>query len=91
MNAIGSMHSKPKRDGFSSRDLVERTKAIKEVHEWSIAAGTAGLSLRCDLTDFIGAVEQLDPSDSLFWQRVYTLIGLEYSVAKKRSFWSWFS
>jgi hypothetical protein len=30
----------------------------------------AGLSLRGEICDFIATVEQLDPSEPLYWQRV---------------------
>jgi hypothetical protein len=61
------------------------------VHEWATKAGIAGSLLRGDLTEFIAAVEQFDLDESLYWQRVCTLVGLEYSPTTKRSFWDWFS
>jgi hypothetical protein len=67
-----------------------------EVGNWKINAGTAGLTLRHELEAFIESVQQYEPTDPIFWQRVYTLAGLEYSTPakpayKKRSFWDWFS
>lgn len=44
-----------------------------------------------EMEEFIAAVRGLDSSDPLYKQRIYTMIGLEYSPPKKRSFWSRFS
>lgn len=40
-----------------------------------------------EMEQFINEVHRLDLDDPLFHQRVYTMIGLEYSPSKKRSFW----
>lgn len=48
------------------------------------------LTIQQELQDFIDEVGRLDKEDQLFHQRVYTLIGLEYSPEKKQSFWNIF-
>ena len=91
LNAVSSDFSPQKRVGLSPEQFMERAKAIGEVHEWTTTAQIAGISLSRELSDFVAAVELFDPSDQLYWQRVYTLAGVEYSVTKKHSFWNWFS
>lgn len=71
--------------------LSELRKSFHEAAEWSDRAAAAGYSLRIKLSHFIETVRQFDPTDPLFWQRVYTLAGLEYPAAKKRSFGDWFA
>ncbi|MEQ1751821.1 MAG: hypothetical protein ABL974_20535 [Prosthecobacter sp.] len=77
-------------------EFRKQSQIMGEVLNWTTNAMMAGLTLRSELTAFIESVQQLDPRDSLFWQRVYTLAGLEYSAPakpapKKRTFWDWFS
>jgi hypothetical protein len=78
LNTITTNTSPAERASLSMKDFTERMVAMKEVHEWATQAMLAGLSLRCGLSDFVAAVEKFDPTDSLYWQRVYTLAGLEY-------------
>jgi hypothetical protein len=70
------------RAAVAAEDLIERANAAREVHKWATNAAIAGSSLRGELSEFIGAVEEFDPVDSLYWQRVYTLAGLEYPATK---------
>ena len=86
LNMTSYKFSPAARAGLAPEDFIARSKAAGEVHDWTIAAHIAGSSLRGQLSDFIAAVEQFDPADSIFWQRVYTLAGLEYSPMRKRSF-----
>ena len=72
--------------GLSAEEFKAAFNAIREVDDWALNATLAGSSLRRDLSDFIATVEQFDPTDPLYWQRVYTLAGLEYPVTKKHSF-----
>lgn len=77
-------------------EFRKQSQIIDEVHNWTTNAMAAGLTLRSQLTAFIESVQQFELRDLLFWQRVYTLAGLEYSAPakpapKKRSFWDWFS
>lgn len=90
LNAISGDFSPQKRVGLSTEQFMERAKAIGEVHEWTTTAQIAGIALSRELSDFVAAVEFFDPSDKLYWQRVYTLVGLEYSVSKRQPFWSRF-
>jgi hypothetical protein len=90
LNATTHGFSPAERAGLSTEDFITRAKAVGEVHEWTTSAHIAGSSLRDELSDFIAAVQKFDPADSLFWQRVYTLVGLEYSPPKKRSFLDFF-
>jgi hypothetical protein len=91
LNTIQSDFSPAKRAGLSPEEFMTRSLALVEVHDWTGTAMFAGTSLRGELSDFIATVEEFDPSDHLYWQRVYTLAGIEYSVAKKRSIRAWFS
>lgn len=90
INAISGDFSPEKRVGLSPEQFMARAKAVGEVHEWTTTAQIAGIALSRELSDFVTAVELFDRSDKLYWQRVYTLAGLEYSVPKKWSFWSRF-
>lgn len=45
-----------------------------------------GLKPRGQLETFIDEVQALDPDDHLFYQRVFTIAGVEYSPEKK-TFW----
>jgi hypothetical protein len=78
--------SPAERIGLSEEDFDAREKAAGEAHEWALKAATAGLGLRLELRHLVAAVEKLDPADSLFWQRVYTLAALEYSPIRECSF-----
>ena len=91
LNTTSRRFSRQERGNLSTEEFLARVKADQEVHEWALNASIAGSSLRGELSDFIAAVEHFDPADLLFWQRVYTLVGLEYVAPKKRSFWNWFS
>lgn len=76
---------------LSTDDYAAKVNVYMEAQRWATSANIAGLAVRSDLSNFIAAVEQFDPDDSLYWQRVYTLAGLEYSPSKKRSFFDLFS
>jgi hypothetical protein len=91
LNAISRSFSPTERAGLATEDFMARTKAVGAMHEWTTNAGIADSSLRDELSDFIATVEEFDPADPLYWQRVYTLVGLEYSPTKKRTFWGLFS
>jgi hypothetical protein len=91
LNTTSRSFSPEERVGLSTEDFMTRATAVREVHRWTMNAHIAGSSLRGELSDFIAAVEQFDPADSLFWQRVYTLAGLEYPPTRKRSFLDLFS
>jgi hypothetical protein len=64
----------------ATEDLIQRANAAREVHKWALNAAKAGLALRCELSDFIAAVKQFDPADTSYWQRVYSLAGLDDDV-----------
>jgi hypothetical protein len=92
INAIkNNSRREMKRKDLPAQDFIKHAEALKEVHDFSISADIAGLALSGELADFIATVEQLNPQDPIYYQRVYTLIGIEYSPPKKRSFWNWFS
>jgi hypothetical protein len=91
LNATSQSFSPAARASLATEEFIARAKAFGDVHEWTTNTHVEGASLRAELSDFIAAVEQFDWTDSLYWQRVYTLVGLEYSPAKKRSFWDLFS
>ncbi len=91
LNTTSRSFSPAERAGLATEAFIARAKAAGEVHEWAQNAHVAGSMLWGELSDFIAAVEQFDPADSLFWQRVYTLAGLEYSPTRKRSFLDLFS
>jgi hypothetical protein len=63
------------RAGQESRDLDE------------FRATSDGLGLRLEFEEYLSSVEGLDLSDPIFFQRVYTLIGLEYTPPRKLKFW----
>jgi hypothetical protein len=89
LNTIKNNFSSANRVGLSTRDFMERDKASEEVHDWSFNALATGAGLRRELADFITAVELFDQNDPLYWQRVYTLAGLDYPPATKQSSWGW--
>ena len=91
LNATSRSFSLAERAGLATEDFIARVKAVGDVHEWTTNAHIAGASLRGELSDFITAVEQFDPADLFYWQRAYTLAGVEYCPAKKRSFLDLFS
>ena len=88
LNTTNCSFSPAQRTELTTEDFMARAKAVGAVHEWTTNAQIAGSSLRSELSDFVATVEQFDPEDPLFWQRVYTLAGLEYPPARKRSFWN---
>jgi hypothetical protein len=45
-----------------------------------------GSDIRQEMDDFIAEVKTWDADEPLFHQRVYTLIGLEYSPAIEKKF-----
>lgn len=75
LNTTNRNYSAAEGDSPTTEDFIARAKVVGEVHEWSMNARIAGSSLRCELSDFVAAVEQFDPTDSLYWQRVHTLAG----------------
>jgi hypothetical protein len=83
LNTIRRSFSPAARVGLAREEFIARAKAVREVDEWATNAVIAGLSLRRELSEFIAAVEQFDTTDSLYWQRVYTLAGLEHSPTRK--------
>lgn len=85
LNTIKNNFSAANRVGLSDQEFSERSEAIQEVHEWTRDALTAGAGLRSELADFIKTVKQFDQDDPLYWQRVYTLVGLAYSPAMEHS------
>jgi hypothetical protein len=91
LNATSRSFSPTERAPVTTEDFIDRAKAVGDMHEWTTTAQIAGWSLRGELSDFIATVEEFDPEDPLYWQRVYTLVGLEYSPTRKRSLWDLFS
>lgn len=91
INMMCRRSSQKESNDLSTEEFIARAKADVVMHEWMMQAQIRGLSLRSDLSDFIARVEKFEPADSLYWQRVYTLAGLEYSSKIKRSFWDFFS
>jgi hypothetical protein len=83
LNTTRRSFSPAARAGLAREDFIARAKAVREVDEWATSAAIAGLSLRGELSEFIAAVEQFDPADSLYWQSVYTLAKLEHSPTRK--------
>lgn len=79
LNATSRSFSRAASASLATEKFVARAQAVGDVHEWTTNAHIAGSSLRAELSVFIAAVEQFDPTDSLYWQRVYTLAGLEWS------------
>ncbi len=63
----------------------------REAMELLLQASLTGASIRSELRDFVSAVQQFDLDDPLYYQRVYTLAGVEYAPARNRSSWEWFS
>jgi hypothetical protein len=50
----------------------------------------AGVEIWAEMDEFVAAVQALDSEDDLFHQRVYTLIGLEYSERIEKAYWDIF-
>ncbi len=74
LNAISSNFSASNRADLPAHEL--RAKAMGEVHQWAINAAMAGSSVRHALTHFIATVEQFDPNDPQYYQRVCALAEL---------------
>ena len=96
LNTIKRNAKRSRGTRLSPDEFDKRMQIMDEIGNWTINAMATGLTLRCEITTFIESVQQIDVGDPLFWQRVYTFAGLEYSdpakpVAKKRSFWDWCS
>jgi hypothetical protein len=68
---------------LSNEELRRRSKAISHSTQWSVEALAAGLKLRCDVDNFISKIKCMNPQDSIFWQRVYTELGLQYSTGNE--------
>jgi hypothetical protein len=54
---------------------------------WDFIKTMVSLEIREEIDNFIQQVRQLDQDDPLFHQRVYTLIGLEYSPSIEKDFY----
>ena len=78
---------------LSAQEKFEQrnSSAFRELDDFRDRA-QEGLRLRLDLDNFINQVAQIDPNDPLYYQRAYTLAGVEYlAPKKKRRFWEIFS
>ena len=64
---------------LSAQEFMAHRDEITTLEKWDIDAMSAGLALRCELSEFVAAVQAYDPDDPLYWQRVYTLVGLRLS------------
>lgn len=91
LNAGKRNTSVARQTNLPTKYFIEQLKAETAVQNWMEKTLFAGMALQRDLTDFITQVEQFTKADPLYWQRVYTLAGLEYLPTKKRSFWDLFS
>lgn len=65
-------------------EFAQQSLKAMEAHDWSTKAHTEGWAIRGELSDFVADIERFNPDDALYWQRVYTLVGLEYPPKKKR-------
>lgn len=65
---------------LSNEELRKRSKAISHSTQWSVEALATGLKLRREVDNFISRIKGMNPQDSIFWQRVYTELGLQYSI-----------
>src|SRR5437867_3642666 len=72
MNALLKQTSAVLKDREKMPDLpkTQLIQASSKVHELLLQAATAGSSIRCELTDFVSAVQQFDLDDPLYYQRV---------------------
>jgi hypothetical protein len=78
LNTIYRSNAPARRDGLTTEETIRRANADREVFRWGTNATAAGALLRGELSNFILVIEQFDPADSFYWQRVYTLAGLEF-------------
>lgn len=85
--------------GFFDDEQAHRMNAVLEgpggepkakVQELLLQASVSGLSIRAELRDFVSAVQQLDVSDPLFYNRVCAIAGIEYAPSADGSFGQWF-
>jgi hypothetical protein len=92
INAIRRKYEEArKRQDLPAREFIALAETDGETHEFWSRAFEGGASLRGELNEFVKAVAQLDPEDPIYRQRVHALAGVEYSPAKRRSFWGRFS
>lgn len=61
---------------LSAKEFMAHREEITILEKWDIDAMSAGLALRCELSAFVTTVQEYRPDDQLYWQRVYTLVGL---------------
>ena len=78
LNTIYRSNMPAQRAGLTTEEAIRRANADREVFRWGTNATAAGTLLRGELSNFISVIEQLDPANSFYWQRVYTLAGLEF-------------
>lgn len=73
---------------YKKKDSSQRPSAndMEELGEF-IKLNFGGVAILHDLQDFVEEVGKLDKVDQLFHQRVYTLIGLEYTPEKRKAFY----
>lgn len=83
---INQFCNKSVEEKFELRDAEESM----DLNEFRIKSGQSGLSIRIDFADFVSQVEKFDLSDPIYYQRAYTLAGLEYTLPHRRKFWQLF-
>lgn len=77
-------------DSFVPDDKAERinsNRSLKNKEYADYCTSMISSEIRFEMDEFIEQVEALDSIDPLFHQKVYTLIGLEYSPAVKKKHW----
>lgn len=77
-------------NAFVSEEKANRINNSKPSLEneeyWEFTKAMFGLDVREEMDQFIIEIQGFDPDDPLFHQRVYTLIGLQYSPTIEKSY-----
>jgi hypothetical protein len=72
-------------------DRVNQSRRTPDDPEfWDAMKNVVSFEIREEMDEFIAEVQKWDTNDPLFHQRVYTLIGLEYSSAIEKGYRDFF-
>jgi hypothetical protein len=74
----------------SERFELRNTQTYQDLDDFSTESGLQGFIIHSDFEDFLSMVEGFDLGDPLYFQRAYTLAGVEYVPPRKRRFWQLF-
>ena len=82
-------------DSFVADDRADRInrggRDFENKEYWEFIPTMASAEIREEIDNFLTQVEAMDSEDTLFHQRVYTLIGLPYSPDIEKKYWNIYS